>query len=203
MTRGVTLQAITVDLAVLRSAQVDTVLRPGMVLGGRVTERVGAHGLLLLHGAPVVARLPPGVEAGARLRLQVAEAAGDSVVLQILPDAPGAAVAVVPSAAFALALPGGLQAQLRVDRDGGQDGDGPSTRGGGATISLRLDSPAMGRMDLRLDAGTCAVHVSVGPPSFAAQAAAGELRSALAAVTGRDVLVTIHPRTTSAIDVSA
>ncbi|MCW3014367.1 MAG: hypothetical protein JWO02_1459, partial [Solirubrobacterales bacterium] len=80
---------ITVDLAVLRTAQMDTVLRPGMVLSGRVTERVGAHGLLLLHGVPLVAHLPEGVEAGARLRLQVAESGADRVVLQVLPDVAG------------------------------------------------------------------------------------------------------------------
>lgn len=200
----VTLPAITVDLAVLRSAQVDAVLRPGAVLGGRVMERVGALGLLLLHGTPVVAKLPAGVEAGARLRLQVTEAVGDAVVLQILPDAPGAAAAAtVPTAAFTLALPGGLQAQLRVDKDGGGDGDGRAARGGGASVSLRLDSPVMGRMDLRLDAATCAVHVSAGPPAVAAQKAAGALQSALAAATGRDVLVTVRPRSGSAVDVSA
>jgi hypothetical protein len=60
----------------------------------------------------------------------------------------------------------------------------------------------MGRMDLRVDTSTCAVHVSAGPPAAAAQAGAGALQEALGAAVGRPVLVTVHPRT-SALDVSA
>jgi hypothetical protein len=200
----VSVPVITVDLAVLRTAQMDTVLRPGMILSGRVTERVGAHGLLLLHGVPVVARLPDGVDAGARLRLQVAGGDADAVVLQILPDAvPTPPAAGGPtSAAFTLALPGGMQAQVRVDPEGGSDGGAASGARGGTSVSLRLDSPTMGRVDLRLDAATCAVHVSAGAPAQAARKAAGDLQDVLATVTGRAVLVTVHPRL-SALDVSA
>ncbi len=195
------LPAITVDLAVLRSAQMDTVLRPGMVLGGRVTERVGAHGLLLLNGAPVVARLPDGVEAGARLRLLVAAADADGVVLQIQPEGAGPPTAT-PAAAFAVALPGGVQAEFRVHPDAGDGARGGGDGSGGASVWLRLDSPAMGRMDLRVDPTTCAVHVSAGPPAAAAQDGARELQEALGAAAGRPVLVTVHPRT-RALDVSA
>jgi hypothetical protein len=205
MTQGVSVPVITVDPAVLRTAQIETVLRPGMVLAGRVTERVGAHGLLLLHGAPVVAQLPEGVDAGARLRLRVAVADADSIVLQVLPDAvspqASAATGGPTAAAFALALPGGMHAQVRVDPDGGAEPGGPGTARA-ASVSLRLDTPALGRLDLRLDTATCAVHVSAGAPAQAAREAAGALQDALVAATGRPVLVTVHPRM-SALDVSA
>ncbi|MCW3015800.1 MAG: hypothetical protein JWO02_2892, partial [Solirubrobacterales bacterium] len=104
--------------------------------------------------------------------------------------------------AFALALPGGMQAQVRVDPDGGTGADATAAGRRAASVTLRLDSPGLGRLDLRLDTATCAVHVSAGAPAQAAQHAAGDLQTALTAATGRAVLVTVHPRT-RALDVSA
>lgn len=208
--RGVSIPpTIAVDLVLLRSAVGDAVLRPGMILGGRVTERVGAHGLLLLQGAPVVAQLPDGVEAGARLRLRVTEAGAERVLLQVVPDAdvpaagPAPAVPVpVPAAPLAVPLPGGLTAQVRVEEDA--TGTGGGTRGGGGSgaVWLRLDSPQLGRMDVRVDGLSCAVAVSAGAPADAARDALPALREALARAAGRPLLVTLHPRT-RALDVSA
>ncbi|MCW3038683.1 MAG: hypothetical protein JWM31_588, partial [Solirubrobacterales bacterium] len=39
---------IAVDLVLLREALSDTVLRPGTIVSGWVTERHGQHGLLML-----------------------------------------------------------------------------------------------------------------------------------------------------------
>lgn len=202
---------IAVDLVVLRGAIGDAVLRPGMVLGGKVVERSGAHGLLLLNGAPVVAQLPEEVAAGARLRLRVAEAGADRVLLQVLPepDAAGTTAATTAQAQPAapvvtVPLPGGLQAQLRTEPDGGEgDRAGRAGRGGGVgAVWLRLDSPQLGRLDVRVDALSCAVAVSAGPPTDAAREALPALREALARAVGRPLLVTLHPRT-SALDVCA
>lgn len=198
---------ITVDLVLLRGALADTVLRPGMVLAGRVTERVGAHGLLLLHGAPVVAQLPEGVAAGDRLRLRVAEAGADRVLLQVLTEdaaAPGAAPAATlsPLTPLTIPLPGGAQAQLRAESDGGAEAGGARGGPGGTAVWLRLDTPQMGRLDLRIDGLSCAVAVSAGSPASAARDALPALREALASAVGRPLLVTLHPRT-QALDVRA
>lgn len=207
--RGVSIPpTIAVDLVLLRSAVGDAVLRPGMILGGRVTERVGAHGLLLLHGAPVVAQLPDGVEAGARLRLRVTEAGAERVLLQVVPEAdapagPAAAAPVpVPAAPLAVPLPGGLTAQVRVEEDATGTPGGPRGGGGSGAVWLRVDSPQLGRMDVRVDGLSCAVAVSAGAPADAAREALPALREALARAVGRPLLVTLHPRT-RALDVSA
>lgn len=198
--------AIHVDLVVLRSAIGDAVLRPGLQLFGRVTERAGAHGLMLLNGVPVVAQLPDGVAAGARLRLQVAEAGAERVLLQVLPEteaAPATPAALPPALPMlTLPLPGGLQAQLRAEPDAGGRTDRGARGGGPGAVWLRLDSPQLGRLDLRVDAVSCAVAVSAGVPADAARAALPQLRSALASAVGRPLLVTLHPRR-SALDVSA
>lgn len=206
---------IAVDVAILRSAVGDAVLRPGMSLFGRVTERHGEHGLMLLNGAPVVAQLPASVEAGARLRLQVAENEGARVLLQIVDDAaapPSAASAAygpsaasvthVPQAVAHVPLPGGLSAQVRVEKDGSGSGGGGRGGGGAGAVWLRLDSPQLGRLDVRVDALSCAVACSAGIPAERAREGLPELRAALARAVGRPLLVTLHPRE-RALDVSA
>jgi hypothetical protein len=195
------MEAIAIPVLLLRSAMGDMVLREGTVLGGKVLERNGAHGLLLLAGSPLVAALPDGVAAGQRLRLRVAEAGADRVVLQVLGE-PGEAPAGQPAsasapasplaAAYAAALPAGASARLLVE----PDADSAAAAGGGGSraVTLRYDSPRLGRLDLRLDAGSCAVHVAAGPPADLVAGAAGALRDALGAATGRPMQVTVHPR---------
>ncbi|WP_354699776.1 hypothetical protein DSM112329_00031 [Paraconexibacter sp. AEG42_29] len=210
---GVTvpLPTIAVDLAILRSAIGDTALRPGLMLFGRVTERSGDHGLMLLNGAPVVARLPDAIHAGARLRLQVVETRPEGVLLQVVEDADAPAPPSGPPSAatapvVAFPLPGGAQVQVHAElagsQDGGAGGGGRSGRGGAGAVWLRLDTPQLGRLDVRVDALSCAVACSDGVPAQAARAALPELRAALAAATGRPLLVTLHPRR-QALDVSA
>ena len=194
------MEAIAVPLLVLRTALADKVLREGATLGGKVLERNGTHGLLLLAGTPLVAVLPDSVVAGQRLRLRlrIAEAGAERVLLQILPDAaqPAGATAppsaAPPASAYAVALPGGASARLLTDADAG--GDAAARPSAQRAITLRYDSPRLGRLDLRLEAGACAVLVTPGPPAEEVAAAAPALRDALAAATGRPVQVTIHPR---------
>lgn len=201
---------VAVDLILLRTAIGDAPLRPGMVLAGRVAERSGEHGLLMLRGTPVVAQLPPELAAGTRVRLQVAEATADRVLLQVLPEAPApaaaapAATTVPVTPPVVVPLPGGLTAQVRVEPDGSGSGpEGGAGRGGGpGAVWLRLDSAELGRLDVRVDALSCAVAVSAGAPADAARDALPALREALARAVGRPLLVTLHPRT-QALDVSA
>ena len=108
------MEPLHVERAVLlRGGLPDVWLRPGALLSGRVTERSGTHGLLVLAGTPLVAELPEEVQPGARLKLVVREAGAERVTLQIVPDpAAGAAAA---AAAAVLPLPGGASARVRVE----------------------------------------------------------------------------------------
>jgi len=190
----------------------DLVLLPGMGITGVVTERVGAHGLLLLAGIPVVAELPPEVQAGHRLRLRVTDTAGEKATLAILSDAtaqateregvaplPATPTATPQSPPIAFALPGGLAARLQVHEDDGSDEGRP---GGSTAVTLQLDSPELGRLTLRLDAASCAVHCSAGAPAAVVRGAVPELEQALSLAVGRPMLVTVHPRT-EALDLRA
>lgn len=190
---------IALDPVLLRGLVREIVLRPGALLGARVLERNGAHGLLMLAGAPVVAELPDGVAAGTALRLRVREVGADRILLAIEPDgasaAPaGQAAAPAPDpsvAAWSAALPGGAQARVLPDGGGGGRRSG---RGGGVPgVTLRYDGAAIGRLDARIERGAIAIHLPAGAPADAARAALAELREAL----GPDVQVTIHPRGTT------
>nr|MDP8943026.1 hypothetical protein [Actinomycetota bacterium] len=106
---------VSLDTVLLRLRAPDLVLRPGMVLAGRVAERSGRHGVLTLAGAALVAELPDEVAAGDRLRLTVTEVGPERVVMR-LTDPPAAPA---PPAAH-LPLPGGGTATVRVDEGVGE-----------------------------------------------------------------------------------
>lgn len=189
------MQIVALNPVLLRAALPDLLLRPGLSLFGHVAERHGEHGLLMLAGTPVVAQLPPEVEAGARLRLRVTETTLDRITLAIMPDSPAEAPAPPPTTPahppVAFALPGGSQVHLQVHPDGEAGAGG--TGGGGTSVTVRLDSAELGRMTLRLDTRSCVVHVTAGEPHRVVQDAAGALGRALADVTGHPLLVTVHP----------
>lgn len=183
---------IQVDAVVLRGMLPDLVLRPGMLLAGRVLERHQGHGLLNLAGAVVVAELPDGIEAGARLRLAV-EDIGERVTLRALPEAAPAAQqhqVPVPATVVGLPLPGGAHARVSV---AAREEGGTGTEGGARTVTLHYDSPELGRLELRLALSPAGLVASVGaPPGAPAELAAehaAELRQALGRVLGRPVEV--------------
>jgi len=204
-------QTVTLDAVLLRGLLPDLRLREGTTLVGRVLERHGAHGLLALAAALVVAALPDELAAGARVRLAVADLSGEQVVLRVVEHlaaaeaglpapapapgapAPGAAPLGVP---VPVPLPGGLQARVTVTERDARGPDGEPLEPGTASVALLYDSPRHGRIELRLAVAADAVRATVGAPSdsFAALAGerAGELRAALAQALGRlgDVAVT-------------
>lgn len=186
-----------VDLVLLRGMLPDVPLRPGAVVHGRVLDAR----TLVLEGVRVQAQLPEGVEPGQRLRLRVEETGAERLHLRVLemvqppPAAPDPAAAPrVPPTAYAIALPGGVMARIHVeDDDDANTRRGP--RGGArAAVVVRYDSPSLGRLDVRLDQASAAVHVSAGEPADRVRAAAGVLREALGRATGAPVQVTVHPR---------
>lgn len=193
------MQPVAVPIAALKSAlAAEVVLRMGATFGARVVERHGDHGLLLLAGAPLVAKLPPELVAGQALRLRVAAVGAEQVELQVVaPDAQAqapAAATPTPTALPVVALPGGLQARLLVDADGGGGGGEAGRARGLRGLTLRVDSPVLGRLDLRLESGACAVHVAAGEPAQRVRASVPELQRSLSTATGRPVQVTVHPR---------
>jgi hypothetical protein len=185
-----------VNLVLLRALLPDIKLTPGTLVAARVLDRQ----TLVVAGVKMAAQLPEGVAAGQVLRLRVEEASTERLHLRIV-DAPGqpqgAAAAAqapqVPPSAYQLALPGGVIARIHVEE--GEEGGGRKGGAGPATsVVVRYDSPTLGRLDIRLDANSAAVHVSAGDPTVTVVEAAGKLRDALMGATGAVVQVTVHPR---------
>jgi hypothetical protein len=181
--------AIPVELVLLRGMLPDLALTPGTHLSGRVVDAR----TLMLAGVRLAAQLPEGVEPGQQLRLRVQEASAERIHLQVVePPAAQVAAATPAGAAYALMLPGGVAARLYVqEREEAPRGGGP---GAARSVVVRYDSPTLGRMDVRLDRGAAAVHVSAGEAEQRVRAAADGLREALSRVGGGPVLVTVHPR---------
>lgn len=198
--------------------QIDLILQRGLLpdmplrLGALVTGRVLDARTLVLEGVRMQAQLPPDVAPGQRLRLRIEQAGADRVHLKIverLPE-PGSAAALAradaaqqssaqetsqaqpPAQAFAMALPGGIEARVYVTDDSGSEGDGPDDAG--RPVVLRYDSPTLGRLDVRLDRLSAAVHVAAGEPADRVGGHLAELKAALELVQGRDMQVTLHPR---------
>jgi hypothetical protein len=157
---------ITPELVLLRTALASPSLRPGAVVAARVLDR----GVLSLLGARVPATLPEDVRPGDVLRLTVKEAGPERILLQVVQQPP-------PVATPPVMLPGGATARLIAE-----DEDEAGGRvGGERAVTLRYDSPTLGRLDIRLSTAGATVVASEGPPADAAGAAAGELAGALGA----------------------
>jgi hypothetical protein len=185
-----------VDLVVLRGLFTDTALRPGAVLAARVLDRQGERGTLLLNGVRIGAKLPPELAAGDALRVRVQESSPERISLQVVPPGSPLTPSDPSVAAYAMMLPGGAQAQVMVDPEAGQETAG---RGAGRrSVTLRFDSPALGRLDFVIDLEAAAVsgkvHVPAGSPAELAAAAAPELERALTGALERPARITVLPR---------
>jgi hypothetical protein len=190
------MDAVGVNLVLLRGLLPSLSLTPGTMLTARVLDAR----TLSLAGVRLAAQLPAGVAAGQVLRLRVQEASTEQIHLRIVETATGqsqateqAAAPQVPPPAYQLALPGGAVARVHVEER--EEGEGGKGAGGAArSVVVRYDSPTLGRLDIRLDASSAAVHVSDGDPALRVRAAADQLRDALTQAGGAPVLVTVHPR---------
>lgn len=182
---------MTLDALALRSQVPTLVVRPGMILAGRVAERHGQMGLLMLAGAALSAKLPDEVPAGAKLRLVVSEANAERIVLRIADQAQ----TPPPALAVALPLPGGEAARVYRDES---EAEGEENDAAPSRVSLVYDSPRLGPLDLvlTLEDGrvTAGVRAAAGAPFEEAQAAAADLERALGEATGRPALVSVTPR---------
>ena len=200
------MDAIQLNAVLLRNLLPDIRMTPGSTFVGRVMDRHAGHGLLNLGGTVLVAQLPEGVEAGARLRLAVSDVTPDHVVMQIVDASPGPAQAqgqapAAPAAppSVAIPLPDGTQAQMRLEVT--EEEHDPARPGGASTkaVTVHYESPALGRVDVRLVLGpnglVAGVGAAAGAPVRLATEHAGELRAALSRVMGRPVDVHVGRRT--------
>jgi hypothetical protein len=186
---------LRVEAALLRAQLPELVLRPGMTLPGRVMERHGQLGLLLLAGTPLSAELPDELKAGDRLRLRVEEVSADRVVLRAV-ETPAAAPAATPPPELALPLPNGGHADVRVtEKAAAGRGEGEP-----ASVALDYDSPAQGTIAMRLvqQPGGAGLQVTVGAtagsPEERVRDAAEELWRALSEATGLPATVRVIGR---------
>ncbi len=194
----------SVDLVLLRGMLPELPLAPGSLVTGRVADAR----TLILEGVRMQATLPPGAEPGHRYQMRVEQASAERLALKIIAELPSAEAAArgehahgaqqaagaeraLQGQAYPLVLPGGTNATLYVERDAAGR---PATDGGGRPVVIRYDSPSLGRLDIRLDRESAAIHVSAGEPADRVRAGAGELRAALERVRGAGVQVTVHPR---------
>jgi hypothetical protein len=186
---GVVNAIAVVDAALLRTELPDLVLRPGHSVVARVASRgEGPLGVLVLAGVPLRASLPDEVKAGETLRLTVTEVSPERVVLRM------------DAAALAMAAPPPQPAEAPPARVGVDEAPQRRRGGGGdeATVALRFETPALGRLDLRVELTSGTVRATVGATpgrSFdLADGRAGSLRDALADKTARQASVLVVPR---------
>jgi hypothetical protein len=190
------MEAIPISATLLRGLLPELKLTPGTFVTGRVLDPK----TLNLAGVRLAAQLPAGVVPGQVLRLQVQEATTERIHLRVVePGTPLAQAAQaaeppqVPANAYQLALPGGILAKVHVEER--EEAGGRKGSAAARTVVVRYDSPTLGRLDVRLDAHSAAIHVADGDPALAVAAAADVLRDALARATGNPTQVTVHPRT--------
>jgi hypothetical protein len=176
------MQPIVVALVLMRGAAPDVPLTPGRMLPARVLERgPNGMGIIDLSGAVLTAKLPEELEAGERLRLMVKGTTNDQLLLQVVPRASSPYAAQAPAPAE-VNLPGGGRLQV-VERDGGggAEGEGP------AAVTLRVELPSLGPVELRvaLDASGIAADLALGdgPPLERGEAALPALREAITTAT--------------------
>ena len=179
---------VSVATALLRAQLPEVSLREGQSVMARVASRGEGRGVLVLAGIPLTAQLPPGIESGATLKLRIEEVSQERVVMRMegqpvnplaagpappRPDTPTLAVGEPPRRA-----PGGEE--------------------GGAGVSLAFVSPALGRIDLRIDLAAGAVQVGVETPAGrayeAADSSAERLRATLETSLDRPASVRVTPR---------
>ncbi|HTE62122.1 MAG TPA: hypothetical protein VK631_17350 [Solirubrobacteraceae bacterium] len=181
------IERIALDALALRAQLPELILREGASVVARVAAREAGHGVIVLAGVPLVAKLPPEVEAGQTLHLKIAEVTADQVTLRLDQPAMLAAAAQPPAAPPP-------PPRLVVEEPPRRGAEGEET----ATVALAFDSAVLGRLDLRVDLARGTVSAGVAAPPGAAlelaTEAAARLRDALAERTGRTAQVRVTPR---------
>jgi hypothetical protein len=180
------IEQIALDALALRAKLPELTLREGSSVVARVAAREAGHGVIVLAGVPLVAKLPPEIEAGQTLHLRVAEVTPEQVTLRLDQAAMLAQQQLAP--------PAPRPPQVSVGEPPRRGAAGEES----ATVSLAFDSAVLGRLDLRIDLARGIVSAGIaaapGAPFELATSAAGRLESALSAKTGRAARVRVMPR---------
>jgi hypothetical protein len=179
---------VSVATALLRAQLPELTLREGASVTARVASRGEGHGVLVLAGIPLTAQLPDGVASGATLKLRIEEVSPERVVLR-MDGQPAEAPTAGPAA------PRPEAPRLAV---GEPPRRAPAGEDGAASVALAFVSPALGRLDLRIDLASGAVQVGVEAPAGrafeAADGGAERLRATLEATLERPAAVRVTPR---------
>jgi hypothetical protein len=178
---------VGIQTLLLRTQLPEITLRPGTSIVARVLSRGEHHGVLVIAGIPLSAQLPEAIgKTGETLRLTVSDVTPDRVTLQ-LDQVVNPAAQPPPAPAERPQVT--VREEPRTVRVGGEER---------STVALSFTSPALGRLDLRLElAGTrisAAVEAPAGRSYALADAAAGRLEDGLHARTGLDAAVQVTPR---------
>jgi hypothetical protein len=179
---------VAVKTLLLQQAMPDVSLRPGSSVVARVASRAEGYGVLVLAGIPLTAQLPDEAAAGATLRLKVREVTPERVTLQL--DGPPVLPPPDPSSAAhqAQAAKVTVQDPPRRGRVGGEEQ---------SSVALAFHSPALGRLDLRIELTEGRVQVTVDTPAAVqdvVQDRAPRLRDGLLVATEREATVHVRPR---------
>lgn len=180
------IEQVALDALLLRTRLPELTLREGMSVVARVASRGQEHGVIVLAGVPLTAKLPPEVVTGQTLHLRVAEVTPEQVTMRLDPPA------VPPFAPAPLQQrPARLTVQEPPQR-------GTAAGAESAGVALSFDSAVLGRLDLRIDLARGTVSAGVAAPPGAAlelaTAAAARLQEALAERTGRAAQVRVTAR---------
>jgi hypothetical protein len=181
-----------VEALMLRTKLPDLSLREGSAFVARVASR-GEQGRasLVVAGELITAKVPEEVREGQTLRLTVAEVTPERITLKMEPLTPPPVAPPPPPAPLRIAVE---------ERSEGRSGG----RGRGeAAVTLTYETPALGRVRLRVTTAPGAVAATIQVPAAvlaAAQERAPQLREDLTAQTGRAAAVHIVP---GSVDVRA
>jgi hypothetical protein len=182
------MESIAVVTALLKAQLPDVTLRVGSTVLARVASRGEHHAVLVLGGMPVTAEVPDDVKAGSTLRLKVQAATEDRITLQIDQSVPLIAPQAPPTVPRET---GRVTVQEQPARRRGEDGEPADI------VALSFHSPALGRLDLRLELQGARlladVQTPAGPSLDLATSASERLRANLAA-TGLDPTVRVSAR---------
>jgi hypothetical protein len=178
---------VGIQTLLLRTQLPEVTLRPGTSVVARVLSRGEHHGVLVIAGIPLSAQLPEDVGlTGETLRLTVSDVTADRVTMRLDQVVNSAAQPPPPPADRPRVTVQDPPRTVRVD---GEERH---------VVALSFTSPALGRLDLRLElAGprvSAAVEAPAGRPFALADAAAGRLQDGLQARTGLEAAVKITPR---------
>jgi len=169
---------VSLDAAVLKLRFPELILRPGMQVVARVASRgEGLRAAIVLGGNLISATVPEHIRKGDTLRLTVADTSPERVVLRLDGSTPQIAeqAALVPQ-------PTPPPLQPRADADTGGERSRGRRGGDRPGVSLAYETPALGRLDLRLEQGPDGVVVVIAAQRGTAQLAAQhveELRATL------------------------